>query len=35
MKAFSIDRYGSGERLRAGEVPDPVMREDDVSTPLA
>lgn len=30
MKAFSIDRYGSGARLRAGEVPDPVMREDDV-----
>jgi NADPH:quinone reductase-like Zn-dependent oxidoreductase len=30
MKAFIIDRYGSGARLRAGEMPDPVMREDDV-----
>ena len=30
MKAFIIDRYGSGTRLRAGEMPDPVMREDDV-----
>lgn len=30
MKAFIIDRYGSGARLGAGEVPDPVMREDDV-----
>jgi NADPH:quinone reductase-like Zn-dependent oxidoreductase len=30
MKAFVIDRYGSGARLRAGEMPDPVMREDDV-----
>ena len=30
MKAFIIDRYGSGTHLRAGEMPDPVMREDDV-----
>jgi alcohol dehydrogenase len=30
MKAFIIDRYGSGARLRVGEMPDPVMREDDV-----
>ncbi len=30
MKAFIIDRYGSGARVRAGEMPDPVMREDDV-----
>ena len=30
MKAFIIDRYGSGARMRAGEMPDPVMREDDV-----
>ena len=30
MKAFIIDRYGSGARLRPGEMPDPVMREDDV-----
>lgn len=30
MKAFVIDRYGSGERVRAGDMPDPVMHEDDV-----
>ena len=30
MKAFIIDRYGSHARARAGEMPDPVMREDDV-----
>jgi alcohol dehydrogenase len=30
MKAFIIDRYGGGKRLRAGEMPDPMMREDDV-----
>ena len=30
MKAFIIDRYGRGARARAGEMPDPVMREDDV-----
>ena len=30
MKAFIIDRYGSGARMRAGEMPDPEMREDDV-----
>src|SRR5438034_10267933 len=30
MKAFIIDRYGSGARMRAGEMPDPVMREDEV-----
>ena len=30
MKAFVIDRYGSAARVRAGEMPDPVMREDDV-----
>jgi NADPH:quinone reductase-like Zn-dependent oxidoreductase len=30
MKTFIIDRYGSGARLRAGDMPDPVMREDDV-----
>jgi hypothetical protein len=28
MKAFIIDRYGSGARLRPGEMPDPVIRED-------
>src|SRR5204862_6488731 len=30
MNAFIIDRYGSGARMRAGEMPDPVMREDEV-----
>ena len=30
MKAFVIDRYGSGERVRAADMPDPVMHEDDV-----
>ena len=30
MKAVIIDRYGSGARVRAGDMPDPVMREDDV-----
>ena len=30
MKAFVIDRYGSGERVRAGDMPDPIMHEDDV-----
>src|SRR5437899_1180760 len=30
MKAFIVDRYGSGDRVRASEVPDPEMREDDV-----
>ncbi len=30
MKAFIIDRYRSGARLRAAEMPDPVIREDDV-----
>lgn len=31
MKAFIVDRYGSsGDSLRAGEVPEPEMREHDV-----
>jgi NADPH:quinone reductase-like Zn-dependent oxidoreductase len=30
MKTFIIDRYGRGARVRAGEMPDPVVREDDV-----
>ena len=30
MKAFVIDRYGASTRPRAGEMPDPVTREDDV-----
>src|SRR5437762_2857981 len=29
MKAFIVDRYGSGDRVRSSEVPDPEMREDD------
>lgn len=29
MKAFIVDRYGGADRVRAGEMPDPVMREDD------
>jgi NADPH:quinone reductase-like Zn-dependent oxidoreductase len=30
MKALIVDRYGSADRVRASEVPDPEMREDDV-----
>jgi NADPH:quinone reductase-like Zn-dependent oxidoreductase len=30
MKAFILDRYGSADRLRAGDMPDPELREDDV-----
>ncbi len=30
MKAFILDRYGSKVPLRAGEVPDPDVREDEV-----
>src|SRR6185503_17151807 len=30
MKAFILDRYGSADRVRAGEAPDPELREDDV-----
>jgi alcohol dehydrogenase len=30
MKAFILDRYGSADRLRAGEMPDPELRDDDV-----
>ena len=30
MKAFIVDRYGSKERLRAGDMPDPELREDEV-----
>src|SRR5256885_638490 len=30
MKAFILERYGSANPLRAGEVPDPELREDDV-----
>ncbi len=30
MKAFIIERYGSKDGVRAGEMPDPELREDDV-----
>ena len=30
MKAFILDRYGSADHVRAGEMPDPELREDDV-----
>jgi alcohol dehydrogenase len=30
MKAFIIDRYGSNEVVRAGEMPEPELRDDDV-----
>src|SRR6266508_1130446 len=30
MKAFIVDRYGSTDGLRAGDMPDPQLREDDV-----
>ena len=30
MKAFIVDRYGRKDGLRAGEMPDPELREDEV-----
>ncbi|WP_188795866.1 NADP-dependent oxidoreductase [Dyella nitratireducens] len=30
MKAFVIDRYGKKEPMRLGDVPEPVLRDDDV-----
>jgi alcohol dehydrogenase len=30
VKAFILDRYGSKDGVRAGEMPDPELREDDV-----
>ena len=30
MKAFILDRYGNADRVRAGDVRDPEVREDDV-----
>ena len=30
MKAFTVDRYGKKESLRAGDVPEPALREDEV-----
>jgi alcohol dehydrogenase len=30
MRAFILDRYGSADRVRAGEMPDPEPQEDEV-----
>jgi NADPH:quinone reductase-like Zn-dependent oxidoreductase len=30
MRAFILDRYGSADRLRAGDMPEPEPREDEV-----
>src|SRR5205823_9967901 len=30
MKAFSLDRYGSADHVRASDMPDPELHEDDV-----
>ena len=30
MKAFIVDRYGKKEQLRAGDVPEPELRADEV-----
>ncbi len=30
MKAFVVDRYGKNESLRAADVPEPVLREDEI-----
>ena len=30
MKAFILDRYGSNDGVRAGEMPDPDCGDDDV-----
>jgi len=30
MKAFIVDRYGNADVVRAGEMPEPVLWEDDV-----
>ena len=30
MKAFIVDRYGSNDGVRVGEMPDPELRDDDV-----
>jgi NADPH:quinone reductase-like Zn-dependent oxidoreductase len=30
MKAFIVDRYGSKTSMRAGDVPEPVLRDDEV-----
>ena len=33
MRAFILDRYGSADRVRAGEMPDPEPRADEVLVP--
>jgi NADPH:quinone reductase-like Zn-dependent oxidoreductase len=30
MKALIVDRYGGNDGVRAGEMPDPELRDDDV-----
>src|SRR5438477_12870434 len=30
MKVFIVDRYGSNDGVRAGEMPNPELRDDDV-----
>jgi NADPH:quinone reductase-like Zn-dependent oxidoreductase len=30
MNAFILDRYGRADRVRAGDMPNPELREDDV-----
>jgi NADPH:quinone reductase-like Zn-dependent oxidoreductase len=30
MKAFVVERYGDADTVRAGDVPDPQVGEDDV-----
>jgi len=30
MKAFILDHYGNADGVRAGEMPEPQLREDDV-----
>ena len=30
MKAFAVDRYGRGRQLRAADMPEPTLRDDDV-----
>ena len=30
MKALIVDRYGNNDGVRAGEMPDPEVRDDDV-----
>jgi NADPH:quinone reductase-like Zn-dependent oxidoreductase len=30
MKAFIVDRYGSADKVRSGDMPEPAVREDDV-----